>query len=152
MMYSLSRIEIDDGVAEKVSALFKTLDRKRGGLAGTWHSPRMRSNPYPWFETTFNRVQSQLADYRIDEWWFNCMENQDEYRWHEHVPYPWVAVLYVQATEETSAIEFRNQGEHQIFHPKSGDLLLFPGNRVHRVLRNQSKNYRISVGFNLNGK
>ena len=149
MMYTLSRIEIDGGVAEQVVELFKKLDRQRGGLAGTWHSPRMRDYTYPWFETTFNRVRDHLAEYRIDEWWFNCMENQDEYRWHEHVPYPWVAVLYVQATADASAIEFRNRGEYRIFQPTTGDLLLFPGNRVHRVLPNQSKNYRISVGFNL---
>lgn len=149
MMYTRSCVSVDPVVSLKVIELFRTLDRGRGGVAGTWHSPRYKQNPYPWFEDIFSQVKSQLGELKIDEWWFNCMEHGDEYRWHEHVPYPWVAVLYLQVPENTGAIEFRRQDEYQIYRPKVGDLLLFPGNRVHRVLTNNSSEYRISVGFNL---
>lgn len=147
-MYTQSRITVDEGVATEVVKLYKQLDHGRGGKYGTWHSRRIRTNPYAWFDATFNRVAEAIGDLRIDEWWFNCGEPGDEYHWHGHTTHPQVGVLYIQTPENSGGIEFRRQGEFQSFQPSAGDFLVFPGNLVHRVLKNMSDDFRISVAFN----
>jgi hypothetical protein len=148
-MYSHSRIEVDDGIAAEVVKLYRDLDNARGGQYGTWHSRRIRTNPYSWLNATFDRVAAAVGDLNIDEWWFNCGEPGDEYRWHAHTPYKWAGVLYIQTPENCGGIEFRQQGEYQIFQPNVGDFLLFSGSLAHRVLKNNSNEFRISAAFNL---
>ena len=147
-MFSQSTIIVDPCVAEEVIKLYKDLDNARGGAYGTWHSRRIRTNPYPWFEDTFNRVAAAVSDLTIDEWWFNCGEPLDEYRWHTHSPYKWAGVLYIQTPENSGGIEFRQQEEYYTHTPQAGEFLLFSGNLAHRVLKNNSTDYRISVAFN----
>jgi hypothetical protein len=147
-MFSQSTIIVDPCVAEEVVKLYKDLDNARGGAYGTWHSRRIRTNPYPWFEGTFNRVAAAVGDLTIDEWWFNCGEPLDEYRWHTHSPYKWAGVLYIQTPENSGGIEFRQQEEYYTHTPQAGEFLLFSGNLAHRVLKNNSTDYRISVAFN----
>ncbi len=148
-MFNQSRIDIDANIANEVIKLYKDLDNARGGRYGTWHSRRIKTNPYPWFKSTFNRVAEAIGDLRIDEWWFNCGEPGDEYRWHSHTPYLWSGVLYIQTPENCGAIEFRHKEAHEIVQPQVGDFLLFPGTLAHRVLPNLSTDFRISVAFNL---
>ena len=147
-MFVQSRIEVDEAVANQVIKLFQELDHGRGGALGTWHGKRMRHNPYEWFDSTFARVQAAVGDRRIEQWWFNCGEPGDEYRWHAHNPYIHSAVLYVQVPENSGGIEFRRHEEYQVFQPAAGDLIQFAGNLAHRVLPNLSLDYRISVAFN----
>jgi hypothetical protein len=147
-MYTQSRIAVDAGVAEQVIKLYKDLDNARGGRYGTWHSRRIRANPYGWFAATFDRVAAEVGDLQIDEWWFNCGEPGDEYRWHAHTPYSWSGVLYIQTPTNSGAIEFRQGESHETVQPSAGDFLLFPGNLAHRVLKNNSTDFRISVAFN----
>ena len=149
MMFTQSRILVDNNVAPEVVKLYRDLDNARGGAYGTWHSRRIRTNPYPWFESTFNRVAAAVGDLTIDEWWFNCGEPLDEYRWHTHSPYQHAAVLYIQVPTNSGGIEFRKCEEYQVFQPSPGDFIQFSGNLAHRVLQNMSDNYRISVAFNL---
>lgn len=149
MMYQQSQIAVDDGVAQEVVRLFKELDHGRGGRLGTWHGVRMRDNPYEWFQPTFDRVAAAVAsNWRIDQWWFNCGEPGDEYRWHAHSPYAQAGVLYVQVPPNSGGIEFRRQEEYHVFQPTAGDFIQFAGNLAHRVLPNCSGDYRISVAFN----
>ena len=148
-MFTQSRVDVDPGVAAEVVKLFKELDHGRGGALGTWHGKRMRHNPYEWFNSTFARVQAAVGNQRIDQWWFNCGEPGDEYRWHAHHPYTQSAVLYVQVPENSGGIEFRRYEEYQVFNPTIGDFIIFPSNLAHRVQPNKSADYRISVAFNL---
>jgi hypothetical protein len=148
-MYTQSHIEVDDNIASEVIKLYRDLDNARGGRYGTWHSRRIKENPYLWFDATFNRVAAAIGDLKIDEWWFNCGEPGDEYRWHAHTPYLWSGVLYIKTPEGCGAIEFKHKESHEIVQPKVGDFLLFPGNLAHRVLKNNSTDFRISVAFNL---
>ncbi len=147
-MYTQSHIAVDESVAAEVVNLYRDLDNARGGQYGTWHSRRIKHNPYSWFDSTFNRVSGSIGDLKIDEWWFNCGEPGDEYRWHAHTSHPWVAVLYIQTPENSGGIEFRRQGEFQVFQPSAGDFLVFSGNLEHRVLKNNSTDFRISAAFN----
>ena len=149
MMFAQSRIDIDACVSEEVVKLYQSLDRGRGGPCGTWHSGRIDYNPYPWFQATFDRVCGIVGHKNIGEWWFNCGDLGDEYRWHEHVPYKKAAVLYIQTPENSGGIEFRKQDEYQTFTPTPGDFIIFPGNLAHRVQSNKSTDYRISAAFNL---
>jgi len=148
MMYKHSRIAVDGCVAEQVIKLYRDLDNARGGRYGTWHSRRIRANPYDWFEATFDRVAAAVDNLTIDEWWFNCGAPGDEYRWHAHTPYLWSGVLYIQTPANSGAIEFRQGEAHETVQPAAGDFLLFPGNLAHRVLKNHSADFRISVAFN----
>ncbi len=151
-MYTQSHIAVDEGVAAEVVKLYRDLDNSRGGQYGTWHSRRIKHNPYPWFDATFNRVAAAVGDLTIDEWWFNCGELGDEYRWHSHTPYQWSGVLYIQTPENCGAIEFRHKEAHETVQPSAGDFLLFPGILAHRVLKNNSTEFRISAAFNFKNR
>ena len=147
-MFTQSRISVDDNIAEEVVKLYRDPKHARGHRYGTWHSRRIRTNPYPWFSATFNRVAAAVGDLIIDEWWFNCGEPLDEYRWHIHRPNEWAGVLYIQTPENSGGIEFRQQEEYYTHTPQAGEFLLFSGNLAHRILKNMSTDFRISVGFN----
>ena len=146
-MFTQSRISVDRNIAEEVVKLYRDPKHARGHRYGTWHSPRIRRNPYLWFESIFNRVAA-ASNLTIDEWWFNCGEPLDEYRWHIHRPYEWAGVLYIQTPENSGGIEFRRQEEYYTHTPQAGEFLLFSGSLAHRVLKNMSTDFRISVGFN----
>lgn len=148
-MITQKQIAIDAGIAEEVIRMFKEFDHGRGGSTGTWHGRRLRDCPYPWFQATLDRVSAAVAPLTIDQWWFNCGESGDEYFWHTHNPYQHSAVLYVQVPERSGGIEFRRQEEYSVFYPSAGDFIRFAGNLAHRVQRNLSDDYRISVAFNL---
>ena len=146
-MFTQSRISVDDNIAEEVVKLYRDPKHARGHRYGTWHSPRIRSNPYLWFEATFNRVAA-ASNLTIDEWWFNCGAPGDDYRWHTHTPYLWAGVLYIQTPENCGGIEFKQGDERYTHTPQLGEFLLFSGNLAHRILKNMSRDFRISVGFN----
>jgi hypothetical protein len=147
-MFTQRGILVDKDLAEEVVKLYRDPEHARGHRYGTWHSPRIRRNPYLWFESTFNRVAAAASDLTIDEWWFNCGAPGDEYRWHIHRPYSWAGVLYIQAPENSGGIEFRQDQERYMHTPQAGEFLLFSGNLAHRILKNMSTDFRISVGFN----
>ena len=146
-MFEKSKISVDDNIAEEVVKLYRDPNHARGHRYGTWHSPRIRSNPYPWFESTFNKVAA-ASNLTIDEWWFNCGAPGDEYRWHTHSPYKWAGVLYIQTPKNSGGIEFKQDQERYTHTPQAGEFLLFSGNLSHRILKNHSDDFRISVGFN----
>jgi hypothetical protein len=148
-MFTQSGISVDDNVADEVVRLRRDPKNSQGHRYSVWHSPRIRTNPYPWFAATYNRVAESIGELTIDEWWFNCGAPGDEYRWHGHNPYKWAGVLYIQTPENSGGIEFR-QGDKRYTHTsQAGEFLLFSGNLAHRILKNHSEDFIISVGFNL---
>ncbi len=154
-MFEQNQLAVDPILAKEVIRLYRDQANARGREYVTWHSRRIRNNPYPWFDGTFNSVVEKAAekDLVIDEWWFNCGASGDEYRWHSHNPCPWVGVLYIQTPENSGGIEFKKMREFFTFQPSVGNFLIFPGTLTHRVLKNQSTDFRISAAFNFkNGK
>jgi hypothetical protein len=147
-MFEKNRISVDDNVADEVVKLYRDPSNALGHRYSIWHSPRIRTNPYPWFTETFNRVAESIGELTIDEWWFNCGATGDEYRWHTHTPYKWAGVLYIQAPENSGGLEFRHSDNRYTHTPQAGEFLLFSGNLAHRILKNHSDDFRISVGFN----
>lgn len=116
--------------------------RDRGGRG--WQSVPYTSQPFPWFESTYQQVQAEQG--HIDSWWFN-VNTQGEYTgWHAHHRWSKVAVLYVAVPG--GDIEFRQGAAYWTETPQPGNLLVFPGSLEHRVRPNPSQDVRISVAFN----
>lgn len=109
-----------------------------------WQSRPYTDQPFPWFESTYRRVEEQEG--AIDSWWFNVNAPGEYVNWHAHVRWLKVAVLYV--TVPGGDIEFREGAAYWTETPKQGDLLVFPGKLAHRVRPNDSTEQRISVAFN----
>jgi len=155
-----SRIPVDPCIVPEVIKLYRNLDNDCG-IAGVallrsagasktllrLRTLRMRTNPYPWFADTFTQIQSAVGDLTIYEWWFLCGEPLAEYPWHVH-NFPKTGVLYIQTPENSGGIEFRKQEEYYTHIPQAGEFLLFPGSLSHRILKNMSTDFRISVAFN----
>lgn len=148
-MYTLSKIDFDRAVVDHILEIYHNSPSRSHRSCNTWHSKRIRTNPYTWFNSTFTQVEQAIGNLKIGEWWFNVAKPGEEYRWHEHVPYTHTAVLYLQVPDNSGAIEFRKYEEYQQLNPSAGDFIEFSGNLAHRVLPNLSNDYRISVAFNL---
>ncbi len=131
-----------DLVREQILEQRRLNPRDRGGRG--WQSATYTSQPFSWFDDVYKAVEAEHGP--IDSWWMN-VNTQGEYTgWHSHSRWPKVAVLYVQVPD--GGIEFRQGAGYWTETPKSGDLLVFPGEVEHRVLPNTSEQVRISVAFN----
>jgi hypothetical protein len=116
--------------------------RNRGGRG--WQSVTYTSQPFPWFESTYQQVQAEQG--AIDSWWFNANTTGEYTGWHAHHHWSKVAVLYISVPGGN--IEFRQGAAYWTETPRPGDLLVFPGSLEHRVRPNPSQDVRISVAFN----
>lgn len=135
-------IDLPEGLAELILEQRRLNPRDRGSRG--WQSVRYHSQPFPWFDSVFKSVEREIGT--IDAWWFNVNQQTEYTNWHAHNNHKTVAVLYV--TVPGGAIEFKQGGSCWQETPKAGDLLVFPGTLEHRVLPNDSQDYRISVAFN----
>jgi hypothetical protein len=116
--------------------------RDRGSRG--WQSKTYTDQPFPWFEDVYRAVEAQEGS--IDSWWMNVNTPGEYTGWHSHSRWNKVSVLYVQVPN--GDIEFKQGGAYWRETPKAGDLLVFPGVLEHRVLKNMSEDFRISVAFN----
>lgn len=139
------RIDVDHSILDKILELRNQDHRYKNGRG--WQSYPETSQPYPWFDPTFQQVSLALGQTPLT-WWFNVHRRGDATSWHNHPNFRRVAVLYLQTDSTTSAIEFREGGGYWQERPNTGDLLVFPGQLDHRVLKNNSDTVRISVAFN----
>jgi Putative 2OG-Fe(II) oxygenase len=121
----------------------RELDPRDRGLRG-WQSRPRTDQPFSWFESVYRAVESEQGP--IDSWWFNANTQGEHTGWHAHSRWARVGVLYVQVPG--GDIEFRQGGAYWTESPKTGDLLVFPGNLEHRVKPNNSTDARISIAFN----
>ena len=121
--------------------------RNRGGRG--WQSKLYTDQPFPWFDATYKAVEAQEG--KVDSWWFNVNTPGEHTGWHSHSCWDKVGVLYVSVPG--GDIEFKDSAAYWRETPQSGNLLVFPGNLIHRVTSNSSKDVRISIAFNFkNGK
>jgi len=116
--------------------------RDRGGRG--WQSVPYTSQPFSWFESTYQQVQAEQGP--IDSWWMNVNTPGEYTGWHAHHSWDKVAVLYVAVPG--GAIEFRQGAAYWTETPRAGDLLVFPGSLEHRVRPNASNQVRVSIAFN----
>ena len=142
-MIRLDRVDIEQGLVQQIAEQRRLNQRDRSGRG--WQSKPYTSQPFSWFDTTYQQVETLLGP--IDSFWFNVNTQGEGTGWHSHSRYNTVAVLYV--TVPSGDIEFRQGEAYWSETPKSGDLLVFPGSLEHRVLANTSTDCRISVAFNV---
>lgn len=142
-MIRLDRVDIEQSLAQLITEQ-RRLNYRDQGTRG-WQSKTYTSQPFSWFNTTYQQVETLLGP--IDSFWFNVNTQGEGTGWHSHSRYQTVAVLYV--TVPSGNIEFKQGEAYWQETPKSGDLLVFPGSLEHRVLSNNSSDYRISVAFNV---
>jgi hypothetical protein len=142
-MIRLDRVDIEQSLAQLITEQ-RRLNYRDQGTRG-WQSKTYTSQPFSWFNTTYQQVEILLGP--IDSFWFNVNTQGEGTGWHSHSRYQTVAVLYI--TVPGGNIEFRQGEAYWQETPQAGDLLVFPGSLEHRVLSNNSSDYRISVAFNV---
>jgi hypothetical protein len=94
--------------------------------------------------TTRNLVNMDL--------WGQIHRKYESTQLHDH-PYDVAWVYYVKTPPKGGAIDFLlQQGHHRPrripFHPKAGELIMFPHWVLHQVLKNLDDEYRISIAGN----
>lgn len=81
--------------------------------------------------------------------WVNKNSKGHRNEWHDHSPVKEVAVLYLLTPTESGDIVFRKDGIEYSITPYPGLMLMFSGNLKHKVMPNNSDEYRISIAANL---
>ena len=137
------QINIPSSLGNEIVALRREDTGNRGSRG--WQSKPYTSQPFSWFDEVYSSVKQQIGP--IDSFWFNVNTTGEGTGWHSHSRYQTVAVLYISVP--SGDIEFRQGGAYWTETPRAGDLLVFPGSLEHRVLANNSTDYRISVAFNV---
>jgi len=79
-------------------------------------------------------IECWLARYSVDDF-----SNQ-----HSHIPYPFSFVYYVHAPEGSAPFYFTSSNQKVI--PETGKLILFPGDLVHHVPKNNCHNRVVLAG------
>ena len=137
------QLNFPSSLGDEIVALRKQDTRNRGSRG--WQSKPYTGQPFSWFDSVYNAVVAELGT--IDSFWFNVNTQGEGTGWHSHSRYQTVAVLYI--SMPGGDIEFRQGGAYWSETPRAGDLLVFPGSLEHRVLANNSTDYRISIAFNV---
>lgn len=167
MFLKKSKIDIDQNLVESFIELYKN---PNGSIKRWPGEPTLaydtmahgipvqgyESNPYPWFEQTFNDSMEEFKkmlgtdQFTLKKWWFNYGIKGTEYRIHAHYSEWMVGILYVNVPEGSGILEFIHEGKVVPFHPTQGDLVIHPGVIPHRVSMCNNEGYRITVVFELN--
>ena len=137
------QINIPSSLGNEIVALRREDTRNRGTRG--WQSKPYTSQPFSWFDEVYSSVEEQIGP--IDSFWFNVNTTGEGTGWHSHSSHYTVAVLYISVPG--GDIEFRQGGAYWSETPRVGDLLVFLGSLEHRVLANNSTDYRISIAFNV---
>ena len=137
------QLNFPSSLGDEIVALRKQDTRNLGSRG--WQSNPYTSQPFSWFAEVYHSVEQHLGT--IDSFWFNVNTHGEGTGWHSHSRYKTVAVLYISVP--SGDIEFRQGEAYWTETPKAGDLLVFPGSLEHRVLSNDSTDYRISIAFNV---
>ena len=86
-----------------------------------------------------------------DSFWFNCMAADESTGWHNHKARAAMSgVFYLNVPEDSGDFLYREQNKQESsITPEPGMLLLFQPTMNHAVSANKSKEYRMSLAFNL---
>ena len=136
-------VDIPENLRDQLLEFRRANPEIRGG--GAWQNPPDKTVPV-WLEPLAKQVFERVGDYEFADWWANIADRNRITRWHDHPRYDLVAVAYVSVPG--GSIEFQELGGFFRLEPRAGDLLVFPGTKVHQVYANPSAEPRISVAFN----
>ena len=85
----------------------------------------------------------------IDGFWFNVMKSGDITGLHKHNKNAYLSsAYYLTVPEDSGNIVFREGGKEFEIKSMSGELLIFPSQLSHKVLRSNSSQERISMAMN----
>lgn len=141
-------MEIPTGIADNIVALSNQEQGLIRSNVGGWQYA-FHNNPPEWFKPLYNQILARFRDYTLTSGWFNINGPEHWVRWHRHPSNEYVAILYVQAPENSGNLEIRVDRTSYTIQPKIGKLIVFPGNYLHQVCKNKSQENRISLAFNL---
>ena len=90
----------------------------------------------------------------MDEFWFNIAAPGESTGWHDHKERSELSgVYYLHVPDNSGDIHFRKKDDDETFEwqmkSQTGKLVLFDSNIEQSVPKNKSKEYRISIAFNL---
>lgn len=137
---------------------------------GGWQSDSITNEEI--FQEDISYIMSMIQfDFKLYETWININEPGSYNISHIHPGASLAGVFYINAPDNCGDIYFDNpnrycasslisrydeqlnnsfnHAERYRISPKSGTILLFPGDLSHCVGRNDSENDRISISFNL---
>lgn len=122
----------------------------------SWHSqPDMFTWPEACIQLLVNRITDAAATVGAERlrlhMWANVMRYGGSHLAHRHGDAYWSGVYYVASGDAGAggAITFAKGNTSQTIQPRSGQLLLLPGNLLHSVSTYTGATPRVSVAFNL---
>ena len=130
-----------------------------------YQSPKLNLNDYPIFlelykklkeNVLFNLTVYDLVEANIDFTlpWVNINKPGD-FNWpHKHLNSHFSAIYYLKVPKKSGDIVFLNPFNKSVFKhtPQESTFIMFPSNIEHAVERNESKQERISIAFDINLK
>lgn len=135
---------------EDVENILKFCDEHKGIVTnnvGCYRSVPVNPKRVPWLYNITERVKSAIDCKDFGNPWFVVHKAGDSFKWHNHSNCEQVCVTYIQS--DGGDIEFRKDGEHYKITPKTGMVIMFPGELEHQVLPHNSDTLRISMAVNL---
>jgi hypothetical protein len=142
-------LAVPDNLLDNILKLKETVSTGlRSNILG-WQSPQYTSTTtIPWATDLVNDcLKTAGITEPAKHVWFNVNGKGAHHKWHSHGGASVVGVFYISVPEDSGDIEFRDGTS---IKPHPGMLLIFPAGVEHRVLPNQTAQYRISMAFNIN--
>lgn len=141
-------INFNQDLVNNILELKKTLKSAKASNRGGWQGVVEHNTDISWA----NQVRTQIenaTNMKTARFWFNINGPKHYNDWHIHDKNRLVCVAYVKVPENSGDIEFRTKDKSFSITPYNGLVLIFPGTLDHRVLSNESMEYRISISANL---
>ena len=103
----------------------------------------------PYFKDIAHNLRAKKLE--IGDCWFQQYIPGDIHDWHLHPKTTWQAVYYLEMNGEQLETEVWDIYEQRPVKTtvKEGELFVFPGNIIHRAPKNNSKNRKTVITFNL---
>ena len=87
----------------------------------------------------------------ITDAWFQQYKENDAHEWHIHGNASWACVYYLELPEGAPGTEIKEPFTEKILRPdvSEGDILIFPGQTMHRSPPNEVDKRKTIIAFNL---
>lgn len=141
-------INFNQDLSNNILELKKTLSSTNSSNKGGWQGVIENDTDISWVTQTRTQIENS-TNLKTARFWFNINGPKHYNDWHMHHRNRLVCVAYVKVPEFSGDIEFRANANNFSITPYTGLVLIFPGTLYHRVLPNESMEYRISISANL---
>ena len=142
-------MNLNQDLADNILELKKTLKGVTLSNKGGWQGVIDDNTNISWVTQTITQIEKS-TNLKTSRFWFNVNGPKHYNDWHIHHRNRLVCVAYVKVPENSGDIEFKSNNNTSFsITPYNGLVLIFPGTLNHRVLPNESMDYRISLSTNL---